>query len=711
MYICKSIPLIISILLVFNKLTYSAVERPEPVIPPPTEVFWKKIKPSPYTMVIKSKRYGEFNFIQEAEGPLENYKRLCKIMGLRREIIDSIDVSYSKDGFVEVKCADPLFKTNIKQESGEKYPHIEIDYPYKDYMVRLVLDQKNNYRPLAAECITKYSMEIPAVALANKKMVIVDLIYPPRENTFLLSIDIDRICEYNMENLSLVEELKKPFLSPDQRDDVIQRIIANAIHHPLGKFCLIKKDNKIMILAEVLNQRVFLPVECINTPLYSIIQKNSLKRLFPGEDVTNISDKRIMELIYTITKNISSNGFIVVEQFPLRRDWYIITTPNTCYWTDYFLNYIEIQSKKIDIELKIPIHLHPWQQMQWLLETPEKYLLSEYQIYLVPSGKDIDLFKSRYHDSKLYIVLGRDLYSEELNWAVYDDISLIEKEIQGLEQSKGDLDKIKLMLKRIRDSRGTVQRYYTKKPKGLIIDREIDSLLDLNKRQVVILEKIKEYKNKYPWRLLNASFLVPILNEQLAKIGWKVVNSKEELGYSVSKKEFYYKDGTTSRMDIFLYILFKLCYIEANDLPTGLNREEHIVGVIKDICIQLDYLCIKYYHFEDFVRHMEYLSNIIRLNIWDREKAVLIAKEQINNGNYYLEKYNLGCYRNINMDDLRFISKASFTKEERVMELEDIIKGLSRKHDVKNVEEFTMEFEKQLILMILDNILGVADFS
>lgn len=646
MYFRKSFYLTIIILFLFDNPLYAIVERPRPVVPSPEDIYWKKIKPFPYTMVIKSEKYGDFNFTQSADKALEEYKMLCKA--------------------------------------------------------------------------TKYSMEIPAVALVNKKREVVDLICPPGDKILLLNINIDMIYENNKENTSLIEEMEKTHLNPDQRDDIIQRIIANAIYHPLGQFCFVEKDNRLMILAGVLNQSVYLPIECIDNPLNRVIQRNILNKHFPGDEADNITNERIVDLIYKKSKSASGER-IILEDFPLRKDWYVVTTPNTCFWTDYFINYIEIESKKMDIESKIPIHLHPWVQVQWLLNTKEKYWISEYEIHLLPSGRDIEFFKSRYPDSRFYIIVGKDLYSEELTWAVYQDISLIEKEMGKLELNKQDYKQLKIVLKNIKDTRGVVQKYYVRegKPspstqglgKGLIVDKEIDSLLVLNKRQMLILSQIDKYKKEYPWRLLNISFFLPLLNEQLEKKGktpalhagpgWKIVsNNKEILGYNASNREFYYKEGITPRMELCLFILFKLCYFEEDDLTKGSDREALTIGLLKGICSQLDYLCIKYYHLEEFARHAEYLSDIIRLNIWNREKESLIAKEQINNGRYYLDRYNLGYFKDATQDQLRLISNLSYSQGIRMVEIEGIVKDLSKRQKVKNMEEFIMEFEKQLILII-----------
>lgn len=698
MYIPRSILIALSLLLLFNSQLYCVVEFPEPIIPQPKEIHWEKIKSSPYTMVIKSKRYGEFNFTKEAEESLNEYRRLCKKMGLRKEIIDEVDITKG-ERFIEVNCKRPLFRINIRP--GRRLRSIELNYPHKDYLIKLVLGPKDNYKPLIAEWITKYSMEIPAVGLVNKKNEIVDLIFPPSENILPLSIGIEKICDYNKENLDLMEELKKPFLSPDKKDDIIQRIIANVIYHPLGKFCLGKKNDKIMILAEVLSQKVLLPLDCINIPLNSLIKENSLKKLFPREEISNLSDKRIMELIYKRTLNYPKDEFMIIAEFLLRKDWHVITTPNTCYWTDYFMNYIEIKSKKMEIKFKIPIHLHPLYHMEWLLDTPERYWLTELQVHLIPSGKDLEFFKTRYPEDKIFIILGKDPYSEELDWAIYDDINLVEKKMQNLEVSGLDKNRIKITLENIKDTRGIVYRYYIKKESRLIIDELIDSLLVLNKRQMTLSLKIEDYKKEYPWRLLNTAFFIPVLNEELEDKGWRVVSNKKEiLGYNVNNNEFYYKKGT-ARMDLFLFIIFKLCYIDAKDLPSGLNKEAKIIEYLKDICSQLDYLSIKYYHFEGFSNHLEYLSSIIRHNVWEREKLILIAKEQVNNGRIYLNKYNLGYYKGGLEEEIRVIAEISFPKEIRILELEDIVRALSRKHNIKNIEEFNMEFEKQLVLGIL----------
>lgn len=567
-------PFLVFLFLLFSNLTYGAIERPEPVIPQPEEVFWSRIKPRPYTMVIKSRRYGEYNFTHEADKALDVYKRLCKE--------------------------------------------------------------------------TNYKMEIPAVALVNKKREIVDLICPPKENILLLNIDMDKIYEYNRENPGLLEDLSKPNLIPDQKDNIIQRIIANAIYHPLGRFCLVNKNNRQMVLAEVLNQKVYLPIECLDISLDSLVQRKS---------------------------GIS-------EEVPLRKDWYIITTPNTCLWTDYFINYVERESKGMDIDTVVPIHLHPWHQMQWLLETKEKYWLSEYKIHLIPSGKDIEFFKSRFPDAKLYIIVGKDLYSEELEWAVYDDISTVEREIQRLGLSIGG-----------RIQTGVVQRYYTRKDRGLIVDEAIDALLLLNKRQIYLLKEIEGYKRDYPWRLLNTSFIIQALNGELSKKGWKIAPSvSQALGYNMDKKEFYYKEGITSRMDLFLFIIFKLCHNEIDTL-----------GLLNGVCNELDYLYIKYNHMKEFSRHLEYLSSIIRHNIWESEKRVLIAKEQVRNGRYYLDRYNLGYYKEA--ENLEVISDIYLPKTGEVLGLEDMVKGLSKKYNIKNEEEFIMEFEKGLVLRILQILL------
>lgn len=632
----------IIISLIFNNFSYALVERPAPIVPAPKDTNWGKIKSYPYTMVIKTNKYGEFNFTREADRALDGYKKLCRD--------------------------------------------------------------------------TKYSMEIPAVALVNKKKEIADLIYPSDGKILLLNIDIDKIYEYNMENISLVKELEKAALNPDQRDSIIQKIIANSIYHPLGEFYLVKKNNKLMIFAGIANQKVYLPAECINNPLRNLIQRNCLVRYFQKEEINKLTDKKIIEFINKRSRHVPLDNYTILEDFPIRKDWYVITTPNTCFWTDYFVNYIEIESKKMDIESKIPIHLHPLTQMQWLLNTKKKFWIEDYEIHLLPSNKDIEFFKSRYPDSNIYIIVGKDLYSDELTWAVYPDISFVEKEMEKIEQNKWNYEQLKTVLKDIKNTRGSVQRYYAKKTesvpggltgtvKGLIVDSEIDTLLMLNKRQIMLLSEIDKYRKEYPWRMLNTSFFIPLLNEQLAEKGWKIASSKKEvLGYNADKREFYYKEWVTARMDLFLFILFKLCYLEENDLKKGLEREALTIGFLKEICNQLDYLCIKYYHLKKFSEHLEYLSNIIRLTIWNREKDSLIAKEQINNGRYYLDRYNLGYFKDASQDRLTLISGLSFSQGAEIIDIEDIVRKLSKKQKVKNIEEFIMEFEKQLVLVIFDRI-------
>lgn len=660
--------LIITAPLFLTASVFSEPKYPEPYIPNPKDAYWRRInpapsnkalnlagritepastgkqkifsrrggiKPSPYTRVIKSKKYGDFNFTKEAEESLDEYKNLCKKIGIRKE-----------DG-----------------------------------------------------SIIEYSIEIPAVGLVNKKNEIVKLLSPPAENILPLSIDINEVYDYNKENIFLMDELKKVIHNPDQRDDIIQKIIANSVYHPLGRFCLGKENDKIIILAEVFNQKVFLPAHSINIPLHSLIDKK--------ENISSMSDSKIIELINRKSLNYPRNEFKIMEEFPLRKNWYIVTTPNTCYWTDYFMNYIEMQSKNMDLKAKAPIHLHPWREMQWLLGTPGEYWIKELQIYLLPSGKDLEFFISRYSDANIYIILGKDPYSDDLNWAVYDDIDLITKEIRSLETVKGDNDKIRIILEDVKNTRGTMQRYYAEKKKGLIVDKEIDDLLALNKRQAAILSEIEEYKKKYSWRLFNASFFIPLLNDKLAKKGWKIASGKNEsLGYDLDKKEFYFSEGAAARMDLFLFILFKMCCLDTDDLSIGLKKEAYTIEFLKEICNQLDYLCIKYYHLEELAEHMKYLADDIRLFIWDREKAVLIAKEQINNGKYYLNRYNLGYYPNAEPNDLKPIAEMIYLDKAEGIEIEGIIKELSKKHDVKNIEEFVMRFEERLMAAVLDNIRG-----
>lgn len=628
-------------LLFLSTPTFGEPNCPEPFMPDPKDVYWHKINPSPYTRIIKSKKYGDFNFTKEAEESLDGYKNLCKTIGIRKE----------------------------------------------------------------ADSVAEYSIEIPAVGLVNKKNEVVKLLFPPAENILPLSIDIEEIYDYNKENTFLINELKKVILSPDQRDDVIQKIIANSIYHPLGRFCLGRENDKIIILAEVFNQKVFLPAHSFNIPLHSLIDKGALAKFYPREDIDSISDSKIIDLINQKLSSYPNGGFKILEEFPLRKDWYIVTTANTCYWTNYFMNYIETQSKNMDLKAKVPIHLHPWREMQWLLGTPGEYWIKELQIYLLPSEKDLEFFISRYSDAKIYIILGKDPYSDDLNWAVYDDIDLITKEMRSLETVKGDNDKIRIILEDVKNTRGTMQRYYAEKKKGLIVDKEIDDLLALNKRQAAVLSEIEEYKKKYSWRLFNASFFIPLLNDKLAEKGWKIAPKKNELpGYDLDKREFYFSEGAAARMDLFLFILFKMCCLDTNDFNTGLKKEAHTIEFLKEVCRQLDYLCVKYYHLEGLAEHMRYLANDTRLFIWDKEKAVLIAKEQINNGRYYLNKYNLGYYPNAELNDIKPIAELVYPDKAEEIEIEDIIKELSKKHDVKNIEEFVTRFEERLMVSILEYI-------
>lgn len=589
---------ILLIFLLQSNLIFADVEQIQPVIPPPEKVYWHKIRSSPYPMVIKTKKHGDFNLTQEAEKGINEYKKLCE-----------------KTGF---------------------------------------------------------SFEIPAIAIVNNKNEVTEVISPPERNILPIKIDMEKIYECNEENPVLIEELKNPFLTPDRRDYIIQKIIANAVYHPMGKFYIIENNNKRFIAAEVLNQKIFLPAECIGIPLANLL-KNKTGSL---------------------------------EGTQLRKDWYVITSPNMCFWTDYFKSYIEIKSGKEEIKLKIPIHLHTWTDMQWLLNTEAGDLLTDYKIYILPSKNDIEFFKATYSDADIYIIAARDLFSEELEWAVYDDIDNLEKRMQFLESAaRGDTDRLKITLHEIRENSGVIQRYYRKKGRGLVVDEEIDSLLILNKRQMFLSKRIDSYKKKYPWRLFNESFLVQVLNQSLKRLGETIVPDKRIfLGYNRKKKEFYYKEGVTPRMELFLYVIFNLSYSKAEAMDGAVYKEKYAIKLFEDLCPQLDYLCIKYYHFREFSEHLEYLADVIRQTIWEKEKVFIIAKEQINNGRQYLNTYNLG-YFNAAPDTIRLFSEIKYPDDIKKIDAEEIIRKLSKKHSIRNVEEFIIEFEKRFVTEITAQLL------
>jgi hypothetical protein len=591
-------------------------ECPEPFIPDPSGICWDKITPSPYTMVIKSDKYGDFNFTKDAENDFEKFKGICR-----------------------------------------KY---------------------------------NYSLELPAVALFDVKQDITSVILPPEDKILFLNIDTEKIYSVNTENTGLIAEFQRYSIDSNRIDSAIEKIIANAIHHPLGRFCLGRKNKDIVILAEVLDQKIYIPLECVKVPLADLMQKT-----FSKEEI-NETDFLIEKI-----KPLYSSDFTESKEFQLRKDWYVVSTPNACYWTEYFTNYI---NRNIgEGKQKIPIHLHPWAQMEWLLETPEKYWISELEYHLLPSSKDIEFFKSRYPEAKIYIILGKDLYSDELNWAVYDDISAVEKDIAEIELLGTDKEKIKKTIAEIKNKRGLVQRYYLKKEKGLFVDEMIDALLMLNKRQAKVLKNIEAYKNARSWRLLNTDYLLPILNRALEKKSWKVSASSEDgLICSMERKEFCYKKNETERMDLFLFVLERLRALEANNLAEAVHNKAEIFEFLNNLCPQLDYLCVQYGHLEEFANHLGYLSEVIRLYIWNFEKGVLVSKEQLKNGRTYLSMYNLGYYKGVSDDDLKIIAEAQFKNSLGIIDIEGIIKELSKKYSIKNIEEFIMEFEKELIVKILD---------
>lgn len=697
----KTAPLAVFLILIYPAVVFCVVEPIDPTIPSPEQIYWQKMKPLPYIMVIKTKKNGEFNFTHEAESSLDKYKNLCKTAGLRKEIIDQVKINQNGE-FLEIWCDDPAFKINIKPKAGQKITHIVIDPPYRDYIIKLVLAKKQRYELLIAEHIKKYSLEMPAAALVNKKNEIVKLVFPQKEKILPIKVDIENIYDANKENQSLITELTKAYLSPDQRDNVIQKIIANSIYHPMGNFCLGKRNDKIMICAEVLNQKLFLPFECVNILLADIIQKSSLEEYLKGEDIKYISDKKIIEHINNKTPNMPDDGFKIIKELPLRKDWYIISTPNTCYWVDYFTNHVEIETKKVEAVSKIPIHLHPWVEMEWLLGTTEKAWIADYKIYLLPSGRDLEFFESKYPAAKAYLIAGRDPYSEELNWAVYDNIGLLKEKMKIIELHEGDKQKIENVFRDINGLSGTVQRYYKKRNKSLIVDKEIDSLLMLNKRQIAILPEIENYQKNHTWLTLNIGSLISVLNKKLAETDWKIIADPYiQLGYDINKKEFYCKKGATPRMEALLFVLFKLCYLTSDDLTAAIYKEKQTLENLKDICSKLDYLCIKYYHFKELSGHMEYLSNTIRRTIWGKEKAHLIAKEQLNNDRVYLDEYNLGFYSDITQGRLKLLADSPKVDSIKTIDIENIIKDLSKRHEIRDTEEFTMEFEKRLIFEML----------
>jgi hypothetical protein len=593
-----------------------AEDFPSPFAPNPSEIFWEKTKTAPYARTIKSSKYGDFNFTEDAEKDFEKYKDFCKKL--------------------------------------------------------------------------TYSMEVPAVALVNNKNEIIQIIYPPEDKIILLNINPEQIFNINVGNKGLIEELQQYIFSPDKIDEAIEKIIANAIHHPLGRFCIGRKNDEVFVLAEVSNQTVYIPLDCFGTELNKLANMHS-------ED---LSSQKIKEIILKKTKPFSGDIFVETTEVSLNKDWYVISTANACYWTEYFMNYIDVKS--YGIKDKIPIHLHPWKQMEWLLETPEKYLISELEYYLLPSTQDIEFFKSRYSESRIYIILGKDVYSDELTWAVYDDLKDLEQNMEKLSTVKVDREQINNILANIKKKRAIVQKYYAKPNQELFIDPIIDELLMLNKRQIAVMAEIEKYKSKYSWRLLNGDFLIPLLNKELALKGWKIIGGdKYILSYDKEKKEFYYKKDVTYRMDLFLFILFKLCTTEKEALGKALGKKGHIIGILRNMCTQLDYLSAKYGHLEDFAAHLEYLANSIRQTIWNEEKMTLIAKEQAKYGRQYLDLYNLGYYENIDEDTLHHIADSNIGKSVKSANLEEIVKDLSRKDSIKNIEDYILEFEKRFVSNVL----------
>lgn len=686
---------------------YGASQKPRPIMPSPADVIYKETEPQPYTRLIQSRRFGEFYFTAEAEEDFCQYNRLCKILGLRQEITDKVKVSPIDKDQLRIQWTTPsddLKEAVVNLKTTSVPESYIIDYPHEDYIIRVIVEPQRKYKVLLAECIAKYSMEIPMAGLVNEKKEITKLILPPADNVLLLDIDKNLVREYNRDNISLIKELDNPSLKADQKDSVIQHFVANAIYHPLGKFYLEVKGKKVVIAAEVAARRIIIPLECLSISLSNLIQKDALRKFFPDEEISNLSDAGILKLIYERA-----------EEFPLRKDWYIITTPNTCFWTDYFTNYIEGELRlfRQGPAAQIPIHLHPWYSLQWLLDDPYgKYWLTQYRIHLVPSGKDIGFFKSRYPESRLYIILSKDIYSSELNWAVYDDLAGVEKALSELGSFEKDYRGGPLTEKeinRVRDifaglikSQAAVTSYHIEQKKKLIVAPDIDRLLEINKKQSAILSLIDDYRKDYPWRLTNFSLIEPLLNKHLASYGWRVISAKKDLGSNITKKQFCYNPALNTRMDLALFIMSELCYINTKDFPAGVKQEREFIGILKDITCQLDYLGIKYYHFKEFCGHVRYLSHAIRYYIWEWEKAVLVAREQLQNGRRTLDKYNLGHYHAVSRGRLEILSEVSIdVTGRRIVELESLIKELSKTHSIKNEEEFVLEFERRLVQGIL----------
>lgn len=730
----RFLPLVFIFQFIAGPLACAEVRKPRPVIPSPKDVIYKEEIAHPYTRLIRSKRYGEFYFTKEAEEKFGNYKRLCKALGIRKEITKDINVfprnkdelqiqwrtpkGNPKEAFINLRAiSSPDAYITWKKDKAKKV-HIEIDYPHTDYMIRIILDCKKNHEVLLAERITKCTMEIPVVGLVNSAQEIKELILPPEKNVLLLNINRDLVCEYNKENASLIKNLDNPILKPDQKDDIIQHFIANAVYHPLGKFRLAAKGKTIILIAEVAAQKILMPLECLDIPLNNLIQKNALKKFFPEEEIFDISDLRILELIQKRTRSFPEGALMPIEEFPLRKDWYIITTPNTCFWTDYFMNYIENQIKLVGWKVitQIPIHIHPWYSLQWLLDDPfGKYWLTHCRIHMVPSGKDIEFFKTRYPESKLYIILSKAVYSDDLEWAVYDNLPGIEnalrklhsfeKDYEGGVLSEKDIKKVNEVLNRLIKSQAIINRYHIEEEKKLAVAPNIDKLLNINRQQSAIKSLIDDYRVNYAWRLSNFSFLIPSLNRCLEQKGWKCTSYGEELGTDIAKKQFYYNMDTTTRMNLSLFIMSELCYVKAEELSSGIEREEYLIGVLGDIVHQLDYLSIKYHHFKEFCGHLRYLSHIIRYHIFEWEKKKIIAQVQLQKGKSYLDRYNLGYYSGISRNKLEEISDMFIgINSERVVELESLVKELSKTHSIKNEEEFILEFEKKLVLKVLEKI-------
>lgn len=724
-------PFVLSAVVV--NLAYAGLEKIRPVVPSPPQVIYEDAESNAYSRLIQSDRYGEFYFTTEAENDLSQYKKLCKTLGLRKEITNDIKVlphtqsslliqektsdNHNAEFIVDLN-SESKHNANIKcyrDATGEL--HIQQNYPASDYIVNVVLAPNKDYKVLLADRITKYSIEIPAVGLLNKKQEIERLILAPEGNILVLYINKSLVIKYNQDNTSLINDLNNPVITSDRKDDMILRFIANAIYSPLGEFSLGKKGKDIVLVAEMAKQKIIIPLSCLNIPLNRLIKKSILNKYFAKENIDDISDKRIFELIYRRTKSFPVNILKRIDEFPLRKDWYIITTPNTCFWTDYFVSYIEgrIKLLKGDIEYQIPFHIHPWYSLQWLLNEPiGRYWLTKFQIHLIPSWKDMEFFRDRYSQGKIYIILSKDIYSDEFKWAIYDNLSSVEKILKQLYLFAKDYEgglftedgikKAQNLLNDLSDSQADIKTVHTEQKKQLVLNSNINSLLEINKRQQSMLYIINDYKKIHPWSLTNFSFFAPLLNKYLETTGWKVKSSKEMLKTNFTDKEFCYNPELAARMDLALYIMFELCYIHAVDFKKAIKKEKQLVGVLNDIANQLEYLVVKYHHFKRFCEHIRYLASVIRYYIWQWEKEVLIAKEQLQYERLYLNKYNLGFYSNISSNNLKLISSISIDQlpYRHIVDLESLINELSKTHRIKNEEEFVFEFEKRLVKKILN---------